>query len=269
MYWQKRLSEPNSDEKVENEIQKISDENKNNYGYRRITIELRKRGFIVNHKKVLRIMNELGLICKKFTRKSRKYNSYKGSVGKIATNRINRRFNTPLPRQKITTDTTELKYYTKDQNGKVVIKKAYLDPYLDMFNGEILTYQLSKRPNAKAILDGLEEVVTIAKQWPYRTTVHTDQGWAYQMKAFSKKLKDNRIFQSMSRRGNCLDNSPMENFFGIMKQEMYYGIVYESFEALEYAIKQYIDYYNNKRIKEKLTGMSPVEYRKQTSQLSA
>jgi len=89
------------------------------------------------------------------------------------------------------------------------------------------------------------------------------------MKAFMKALKDNKIFQSMSRRGNCLDNSPMGNFFGIMKQEMYYGVVYESFEALQYAIKEYIHYYNHKRIKEKLTGMSPVEYRKHTSQLSA
>ncbi len=150
-----------------------------------------------------------------------------------------------------------------------MIKKAYLDPYLDMFNGEILSYRLSKNPNAKAVMDGLEEVIKLIKQSPYRATIHTDQGWAYQMKIFSKKLKDNYIFQSMSRRGNCLNNSPMENFFGIMKQEMYYGVAYESFEALDYAVKQYINYYNNKRIKEKLAGMSPVEYRKQTTQLSA
>src|SRR5699024_2849640 len=269
MYWQKRMNEIDPDKEIKNEIKQITEENNGNYGYRRITIELQKRGHVINHKKVLRIMNELNLTCKKFTRKSRKYNSYRGQVGKTAPNRINRRFNTSIPFQKITTDTTELKYYTKDRTGKVVIKKAYLDPYLDMFNGEILSYRLSKSPNAKAVLDGLNEVIKLAKRCPYRTTIHTDQGWAYQMKAFSKALKDNRIFQSMSRRGNCLDNSPMENFFGIMKQEMYYGVVYESFEALEFAVKKYIYYYNNRRIKEKLTGMSPVEYRKQTSQLSA
>src|SRR5699024_11894935 len=89
--------------------------------------------------------------------------------------------------------------------------------------GEILSYRLSQRPNAKAILDALDEAITIAEKCPYRTTIHTDQGWGYQMKAFRKRLKDNKIFQSMSRRGNCLDNSPMENCFGLMKQEMYDG----------------------------------------------
>ena len=269
MYWQKRLSESNPDEDVENQIKKIFDENDGNYGYRRIDMVLRKRGYIVNHKKILRIMNKLNITCKKFTRKSRKYSSYKGKVGKVAKNRINRRFNTHIPYQKITTDTTEFKYYTKDKNNKPVIKKAYLDPYLDMFNGEILSYRLSERPNAKAILDALDETITIARNCPYRTTIHTDQGWGYQMKAFNKRLKDNDIFQSMSRRGNCLDNSPMENFFGIMKQEMYYGVVYESFEVLKAVVDNYIYYYNHHRIKEKLTGMSPIEYRKQTSQLSA
>src|SRR5699024_12623433 len=145
----------------------------------------------------------------------------------------------------------------------------FLDSYSAMFNGEILYYRLSKKTNAKAVLEGLNEVIKKIKPAPIRTTIQTDQGWAYQMKAFTKKLIDNNIFQSMSRRGNCLDNSPMENFFGIMKQEMYYGIVYESFEALQHAVRKYIYYYNHKRIKEKLTGMSPVEYRKQTSQLSA
>jgi len=214
-------------------------------------------------------MNKPNLTCTKFTRKSRKYSSYKGTVGKVADNRINRRFDTHIPYQKITTDTTEFKYYTKDSSGKTVIEKAYLDPFLDMFNGEVLSYRLSKKPNAKAILDALDDTIIITKHCPYRTTIHTDQGWGYQMKGFSKRLKKNKIFQSMSRRGNCLDNSPMENFFGLMKQEMYYGVVYESFEDLKLAIDEYIYYYNHKRIKAKLTGMSPVEHRKQTSQLSA
>src|SRR5699024_9511784 len=249
MYWQKRLSESNPDEDVENQIKKIFDENDGNYGYRRIDTVLRKRGYIVNHKKILRIMNKLNITCKKFTRKSRKYSSYKGKIGKVAKNRINRRFNTHIPYQKITTDTTEFKYYTKDQNGKTVIKKAYFDPFLDMFNSEILSYRLSQRPNAKAILDALDEAITIAEKCPYRTTIHTDQGWGYQMKAFRKRLKDNKIFQSMSRRGNCLDNSPMENFFGLMKQEMYYGVIYESFDELKQAVDKYIYYYVNCIIK--------------------
>src|SRR5699024_2874120 len=249
MYWQKRFHEPNPDEEMEKMIQDLFEEHKGNYGYRRITIELRKRGYIVNHKKVQRIMNKLGIACTKFTRKSRKYSTYKGTVGKVADNLINRRFDTHILYQKITTDTTEFKYYTKGLDGKTTIKKAYLDPFLDMFNGEILSYRLSKRPSAQAILDALDETLIITGNCLYRTTIHTDQGWAYQMKAFRKRLKDNKVFQSMSRRGNCLDNSPMENFFGLMKQEMYYGEVYESFEDLQRAIDEYIYYYNHKRIK--------------------
>lgn len=269
MYWQQRFKEENKDKKIETFIKDIFEEHNGNYGYRRITMELRKRGYVVNHKKVLRIMNKLGIKCIKFTRKSRRFSTYKGTVGKIAKNLLNRRFKTHLPYQKITTDTTEFKYYTKDRNGKVVIQKAYLDPFLDMFNGEILAYRLSKRPNAKAILDALDETIAISKRCRFRTTIHTDQGWAYQMKEFRRRLKENKIFQSMSRKGNCIDNSPMENFFGILKQEMYYGKTYESFDELKQAVDRYIYYYNHKRIKAKLTGMSPVEFRKQSSQLTA
>ena len=138
-----------------------------------------------------------------------------------------------------------------------------------MFNSEILSFRFSERPNAKAILDALDEAIEITKDCPYRKTIHSDQGWGYQMKQYVKKLRDNGVFQSMSRKGNCLDNSLMENFFGIMKQEMYYGKVYHSFEELKQAVTDYIFYYNNERIKAKLTGMSPVEYRLHISQLAA
>lgn len=264
MYWQKRFDDPNPDEKIEKIIKEIVDKHNGNYGYRRIDMELRKRGYCVNHKKILRITNKLGIICTSYTRKSRKYSTYKGTVGKISKNLVNRRFYTNIPYQKLTTDTSEFKYCTTDTNGKLIIKKAYLDPFLDMFNGEILSYRLSERPNAKAILDALGEAIEIAKDCPYRTTIHSDQGWGYQMNAYVKKLKDHDIFQSMS-----LDNSPMENFFGRMKQEMYYGKVYHSFKELKQAVTNYIFYYNNERIKAKLTGMSPVEYRLHTSQLAA
>src|SRR5699024_2084463 len=104
---------------------------------------------------------------------------------------------------------------------------------------------------------------------PYRPTIHSDPGWGSQMKVFGKKLKDNKIFQRMSRRGNCLNNSQIQNFFDLMKQEMYYEETYRSFEELNKYVKEYIYYYNHKRIKTKLPGMSPVEYRQHTSQLVA
>src|SRR5699024_9363733 len=145
---------------------------------------------------------------------------------------INRRFNTKIPLQKITTDTTEFKFYVLGSDGRLKVKKAYLDPFLDMFNGEVMSYRLSRNPNAKELIDALVETSERTKDDLHLTRIHSDQGWGHQMKVFGKKLKDNKIFQSMSRRGNCLDNSPIENFFGLMKQEMYYGETYRSFEEL-------------------------------------
>ena len=263
MYWRKRFDRENPDKQLEDEITKIHIENKD-YGYRRVYRELRNRKIFVNKKKVQRIMQKLCFQVTSFTRKSRRYNSYKGNVGKIAPNRINRRFNTSVPHQKITTDTTEFKYYEIDNKGRMVIKKLYLDPFLDMFNGEVLSYGISKTPSAASVLSAQKQAIEITSDCPYRRTFHSDRGWAYQMGAYSSVLKENKIFQSMSRKGNCYDNSVMENFFGILKQEMYYGTTYYSFEELKDAIERYIKYYNEKRIKEKLGWMSPVEYRLNT-----
>ncbi len=243
--------------------QKILEIRKNNkdFGYRRIYGQLRKQGLIINKKRVQRIVQKLGLQVTSFTRKSRKYSSYKGNVGKIAPNRIHRRFETPIPHQKITTDTSEFKYYEVDEKGRIIIKKLYLDPFMDMCNREIVSYGISQRPSAENIMKALNEAIEITSDCKYRRTFHSDQGWAYQMNAYIHTLKANHIFQSMSRKGNCHDNSVMENFFGIMKQEMYYGVVYYSYEELKIAIEKYIKYYNAKRIKEKLGWMSPVEYK--------
>ncbi len=251
MYWQKRFDRENPDKQLEDEITKIHIENKD-YGYRRVYRELRNRKIFVNKKKVQRIMQKLCFQVTSFTRKSRRYNSYKGNVGKIAPNRTNRRFNTSVPHQKITTDTTEFKYYEIDNKGRMVIKKLYLDPFLDMFNGEVLSYGISKTPSAASVLSAQKQAIEITSDCPYRRTFHSDRGWAYQMVAYSSALKENKIFQSMSRKGNCYDNSVMENFFGILKQEMYYGNTYYSFAELKDAIERYIKYYNEKRIKEKL-----------------
>ena len=261
MYWQQRFDRENPDEELENKISEIFVKSNKTYGYRRITGEIRKGTTKVNSKKVRRIMKKLELKCVAFSHKSRKYSSYKGTVGKTFKNKINRRFNTSIPHQKITTDTTEFKIYSIDKNGKLSIKKAYLNPFLDMFNGEILSFSLSKRPTFDPISDALNKAIEVTNDCPYRRTFHSDQGWAYQMKQYTNTLKNNKIFQSMSRKGTCLDNSPMENFFGIMKQEMYYGKIYRSFEELEKEVIDYIHYYNNDRIKEKLKWNSPVDYR--------
>jgi len=261
MYWQKRFDRENPDKAIEEKMMEIHKTNKN-YGYRRMTGELRNQGLTINKKKVQRIMQKLNLQVTSFTRKSRKYSSYKGKVGRIAPNRIRRRFHTHIPHQKITTDTTEFKYYEIDSKGRMTMHKLYLDPFMDMFNGEIISYSISKKPSAHSILNALNQAVEITSDCPFRRTYHSDQGWAYQMSAYCALLKKEKIYQSMSRKGNCFDNSVMENFFGLLKQEIYYGVVYYSFEELKLAIVKYIKYYNEYRIKEKLGWMSPVQYRK-------
>ncbi|MGF7012671.1 putative transposase [Lachnospiraceae bacterium PF1-21] len=260
MYWQKRVDRENPDKEIEEIILKIRKNNKD-YGYRRMLGELRNQGYCINKKKVQRIMQKLGLQVTSFTRKSRKYSSYKGKVGTVAPNRIRQRFNTHIPHQKITTDTTEFKYYEIDAKGHMTMHKLYLDPFMDMCNGEILSFGIDKHPSAKNVMDALNKAIEETSDCPYRRTFHSDQGWAYQMKAYSNRLKEERIFQSMSRKGNCHDNSVMENFFGLLKQEIYYGTVYYSYDELKSEIERYIKYYNEQRIKEKLGWMSPVQYR--------
>jgi len=258
---QKEKKHEDPDQEIKSLIHTICEENEWSCGYRRVRDHLRNIGHQVNHKKVQRIMREENLLCVKFGRKSRKYNAYKGTVGKVAKNLINRRFHTNICHQKLTTDITEFKCLDE--------KKLYLNPILDMFNGEILSYGISMSPTVELVLDPLEEALEIVKDSKYRTTIHSDQGWHYQHDKWVKRLKNYKVFQSMSRKGNCADNAPMESFFGILKQEMYHGEKLCTFDELKRRIENYIVYYNNKRIKTKLAGMSPTEYRIHTSQLAA
>ena len=260
-YHVKQLQKEDPDKEWKEIILELFQTHKGKYGYRRIYLDLKKQGYVINHKKVQRMMNEMGLKCVKFTRKSR-YKSYKGKIGKVAKNRLNRRFNTSVRLQKLVTDVTEFKC-TGDQ-------KLYLSPIMDLYNGEIISFGISNRPTLDFVLEPLNEALkTIENEAEYRTTIHSDQGWHYQHNTWVKTLKKNKIFQSMSRKATCADNATMENFFGLLKQEMYYGEKLVSYEELKRKIEDDIDYYNNERIKEKLAGLSPVQYRTQTSQTAA
>ncbi|MDU5416981.1 IS3 family transposase [Peptoniphilus harei] len=264
MYWQQRLDRPNKDEQVEKKILEIRKDNPN-YGYRRITAMLRKQGLLINKKKVQKLIQKLKLQVTSFSRKSRKYSSYKGTIGKVADNKINRNFKIEKAYTCITTDTTEFKYLEKDKNGNYQVKKLYLNPYLDMYNGEIISYEISKQPTLEPILKALDKALEVTNSNKEEKIFHSDQGWAYQVKQYTSRLETEGITQSMSRKGNCLDNSPMENFFGILKQEIYYGKKFYSYEELKETIEEYIDYYNKDRIKEKLGYLSPIEFRKKNA----
>ncbi len=254
-YQVKQLDKADKDKAIKSEIQAIYDEHKGNYGYRRIYLELRNRGFCVNHKKVQRLMKEMGLAAR--IRRKRKYSSYKGEVGKKADHLIKRQFESSQPYEKCYTDVTEFAL----PEGKL-----YLSPVLDGYNSEIIDFTLSRSPDLRQVQTMLE------KAFPANhyegTILHSDQGWQYQHQSYHHFLESKGIHPSMSRKGNSPDNGMMESFFGILKSEMFYGYekTFKSLDQLERAITDYIFYYNHKRIKTKLKGFSPVQYRTKSFQ---
>ena len=206
----KKMDLPDPDADLKAEIKAIYEEHEGRYGYRRIRDELLNRGQKVNHKKVQRIMKELGLKC---LVRMKKYKSYKGSIGKIAPNILDRNFTTDAPNKKWVTDITEFKLFGE---------KLYLSPVLDLFNGEIITYTIGPRPTYSLVSEMLENALERLPE-EHQLLMHSDQGWHYQMKRYRHALKSRGIVQSMSRKGNCYDNSVIENFFGIMKSELLYS----------------------------------------------
>ena len=251
-YHLKQLDKLDKDQELKAEIQSIFIEHKGNYGYRRVHLELRNRGYLVNQKRVQRLMKVLNLQAK--MRQKRKYSSHKGDVGKKAENLIQRQFEGSKTMEKCYTDVTEFAIPASTQ-------KLYLSPVLDGFNSEIIAYNLSTSPNLEQVKTMLEQAFT--EKHYENTILHSDQGWQYQHDSYHRFLESKGIQASMSRKGNSPDNGMMESFFGILKSEMFYGYEksFQSLKQLEQAIVDYIDYYNNKRIKVKLKGLSPVQYR--------
>ena len=256
-YHLKQLYKPDKNQDIKIEIQSIYREHKGNYGYRRIHLELRNRGYSVNHKKVQRLMKVLGLVAR--IRRKRKYSSYQGEIGKKAENLIQRQFEAAKPMEKCYTDVTEFAIPASAH-------KLYLSPVLDGFNSEIIAFNLSCSPNLEQVQTMLEQAFT--EEHYENTILHSDQGWQYQHDSYHRFLESKGIQASMSRKGNSPDNGMMESFFGILKSEMFYGYEksFQSLKQLEQAIVDYINYYNNKRIKVKLKGLSPVQYRTKSFQ---
>jgi transposase InsO family protein len=229
-------------------IQSIYHAHKGRLGYRRITLLLRGQGHIINHKTVLRLMNALKL---KSVIRVKKYKSYRGEQGKVAPNVLNRAFKAEQPNQKWATDVTEF---------NVLGKKLYLSPVIDLYNQEIVSYELSESPDFKSVMTMLDKAFKKVNT-TQSLLLHSDQGWQYQMKQYQALLQSKGITQSMSRKGSCLDNAIIENFFGTVKSELFYLKKYDSIFQLKKEINDYIIYYNNDRIKLNLNGMSPIQYR--------
>ena len=233
------------------EISAIYKENRGRYGYRRITMELHNRGFGVNHKTVRRLMKEMGLVCQV---RMKKYRSYKGEAGRIAPNLLNRDFQAQKPNQKWVTDATEFSLFGE---------KLYLSPILDLHNGYLISYTISDRPVLSMVTSMLDKAFESLPNGA-GPILHSDQGWQYQHKRYQAMLKDKGIRQSMSRKGNCLDNAVIENFFGLLKSELLYLQEFKSLDRFKCELIDYLDYYNNRRIKAKFKGLMPAFHRQQT-----
>lgn len=244
---------PDKYREVKQRVAAIFHTHKGRYGYRRVTCALRKEGHRLNHKTVRKLMTALQL---KSPVRGKKYRSYRGDVGRMAPNLLQRDFIAQRPNQKWVTDVTEF---------RVGEDKLYLSPVLDLYNGEIIAYALARRAEFTLVKTMLDKALGTLKEGE-RPLLHSDQGWHYRMAAYQHRLRENGIEQSMSRKGNCLDNAVMENFFGHLKAELYYLQRFDNVEHLSQEIKSYIDYYNHSRIREKLKGLSPVEYRTQAMQ---
>lgn len=251
-YHLKQLEQDDKYSQIKTAITKIYHRHKGRYGYRRITLILKRSGTIVNHKTVYRLMSLIGL---KSLIRVKKYQSYKGQQGKVAKNLLKRNFEASRPHKKWVTDVTEF---------SVKGKKLYLSPVMDLYNGEIVSYTISERPTSSSIMEMLKKAL---KKLPKnaRPILHSDQGWQYQMGQYQLLLKKHKIKQSMSRKGNCLDNAAIESFFSTLKSELFYLENFDSIDSLRRSIAKYIDYYNNDRIKLKLNGLSPVKYRTQAA----
>lgn len=243
-----RLKSKDKYSNVKKIITEIFQQNKGRYGYRRITLELNNRSVKLNHKTVYKLMDTIGLKCKV---RMKKYRSYKGEIGKIAPNILERNFKANKPNQKWATDITEFSLFGK---------KSYLSPIIDLYNGEIVSYNITNRPTLDLVIDMVDSALDKIHD-NANLILHSDQGWHYQHPNYQKRLQKKGVWQSMSRKGNCLDNAVIENFFGLLKSELLYLQEFKSIEHFHQEVKEYIDYYNNDRIKANLKGMSPVKYR--------
>jgi putative transposase len=220
------------------------------YGYRRMTLALRKEGFTLNHKTVRKLMKQHGLTCHI---RRKKYRSYMPGGGPASDNLLARNFRAEHSGMKWCTDVTEF---------RVGEHKLYLSVVQDMYSHEIVAWHTSRSPSQRLVCKMLDEALKVN----YRKKgliLHSDQGWHYKTLMWRAMLADGGVTQSMSRKGNCLDNAVMENFFSHLKAEMYHRKRYDSVEALRCDVVDYINYYNNERISLKTGGVSPVEYRTQ------
>jgi len=219
------------------------------YGYRRLKMNLnRKLQKPYNHKRIYRLMKLLGL--KSVIRKKKK-RYIRSTHQHVYENILNREFKSSKPNLKWVTDVTEFKYGNN--------KKAYLSAILDLYDNSIISYVLGHRNDNQLVFKTLDIAL---KAYPNaKPMLHSDRGFQYTSKGFKRKIDKAQMTQSMSRVARCIDNGPMEGFWGIIKSEKYNLNKYDTFEQLQKSVDDYIHFYNYKRLQKRLNSLSPVEFR--------
>lgn len=222
-------------------------------GYRRIRDELdRHSGIHVNDKRILRICRKNNI---QSTIKWKPKSCTRGSTVPylIAKNYLNRDFHTDSPNRKWLTDVSEFKYYVG-----IEVHKVYLSAILDLYDRRIVSFVISDRNDNPLVMNTFDAAVKAEPN--AHPLFHSDRGFQYTSRQFAVRLKKHHMKQSMSRVAHCIDNGPMEGFWGILKREAYYGKRFSDRQSLVSAITEYIRYYNNDRIQRKLHLMSPMEF---------
>ena len=235
-------------------IRESFERNKHRYGYRRVLLDLRNQGWVVNHKLVYKLMHEMGLRAK--VRQHRPYISYSGTVSRIADNKLERKFTPDKPNTVFVSDVTEF---------RIAGRKVYLSPVMDLFDRSIVAHTVATSPSTAFTTDSLSKAIAACAPetgW----MMHTDQGFQYQHSTWRKLIDEHGGVQSMSRKANCYDNAVMENFFGHLKTEMYHGEVFDTVAEFNQAIDEYIGWYNTERVQQRLKGLTPMQYRNQALQ---
>lgn len=251
--WLKRDVTLNESENrlIADEIEKIHEKSPDK-GYRRIRDDLERYHDIkVNDKRVLRICRKLG-IQSTIKYKNNGCTRQAKNPQFIAENLLNREFSASAPNEKWLTDVTEFKYYVHGEKHKV-----YLSAILDLYDRRIVSYAIRDTNNNSLVFDTIDDA--IAKEPKAQPLFHSDRGFQYTNRVFHQKLTDAGMTQSMSRVGKCIDNGPMEGFWGIIKRERYYGKQFANKISLVKMIEEYIDYYNNIRLQRNLGVLTPME----------
>lgn len=255
-YHRAKVTAPDRYEAVRPIIRAVFQKSYQSYGYRRVRAMLaRHHGARISGKTVLKLMKQEGCVSRV---RRRRFRSYLGEVGLAAPNVLERDFTATAPNQKWVTDVTEF---------TVAGSRLYLSPLIDLFNGEVISYTLRPSPILKTVMDMLLPALQRV-QGTAQPTIHSDQGWHYRHLAYQNALAHYGATQSMSRRGNCLDNAVAENFFSHLKQEFIRRRHFTSVQQFRLELDEYIRWFNHERIQERLGHLSPAEFRtrEQTTQ---